>query len=316
MMHGLPTREYLLEMVASLSLKELMDRGLQTKLKYRSRSFSLCTISNVRSGGCTEDCAYCAQSSKYRTDAPCFPIKSDDEILKEAKAALDSGAKHFSLVSSGRGLKTREVARFCKIIDRIKNEIGISCCASLGIVDRHILSDLAASGLDRYHHNLETSENFFKRICTTHTWSERVNTIYAAKDVGLEVCSGGIIGLGEDMQERIDLAMSLAGIGVDSVPLNILVPIPGTPLEHNPVLSVEQILISIAMFRLVLPHIPIRIAGGRETALSDLQCLAFMSGADGMLIGGYLTVRGRPVEQDQKMVKQVIELWQFLKEDW
>ena len=301
--------EKLLKDASKMSLFNLMEMALKEKIKHRGYNFSLCTISNVKSGGCSENCAFCAQSSWHKAKAPTYPLKSQEIILNEAKAAKDAGATHFSLVASGRGVKAKDIDKYCNIVKRIVDEVGIKCCASLGILEKDALRALYDAGLTRYHHNLETSKDFFSNICTTHTWDERIKTIEAAKDIGLEVCSGGIIGLGEDMKDRIDLAVSLRGLEVDSCPINILVPIKGTPLENMAPLDVKEILRTVTLFRLALPNISIRIAGGREKSLGDLQPLYFLYGADAMLIGGYLTVRGRSVKRDRDMVFKIIEYW-------
>ena len=288
-----------------------MARACDVKLRERGDSFSLCTIMNVKSGGCTEDCAFCGQSAGYRTNSPVYSLKSNDDIVEQAAKARDAGASRFSLVSSGRRLSRLEVDRLAFCIERIRTSVGIRVCASLGMMDSEALADLKSAGLSRYHHNIETSESFFPRIVSTHSFEERISTIHAAKEAGLEVCSGGIIGLGESDEDRLAMAITLADLGVDSVPINILVPIPGTPLASQPPLSIAEILQTVAIFRLIHPGRSIRIAGGRETALMDFQCLAFLAGADAMLIGGYLTIAGRPVDIDLRLVKEVKRLWQM-----
>jgi biotin synthase len=293
-----------------LPLYELMVHARDAKLRERGDSFSLCTIMNVKSGRCTEDCAFCAQSSKYRTGSPVFSLKSTDEILERAAKAKDAGAARFSLVTSGRSLSRPEVDELAVGIEQIRNNVGISVCASLGILDFEALAILKSAGLSRYHHNIETSESFFPKVISTHSFKERISTIHIAKEAGLEVCSGGIIGLGESAEDRVEMALTLADLGVDSVPINILVPIPGTPLASQALLSVEEILRTIAVFRLIFPDKAIRIAGGREPALMDFQGLAFWAGADAMLIGGYLTVAGRPIEVDLRLVREMKRLWQ------
>ena len=287
-----------------------MTLARDAKLKERSDSFSLCTIMNIKSGGCTEDCAFCAQSSRYRTLSPVFALKSTDEILEASAIAKDAGAARFSLVTSGRCLSRSEVDELAVGIEQISTGVGISVCASFGILDSGALETLKSAGLSRYHHNIETSEAFFPKVITTHAFKERISTIHKAKDVGLEVCSGGIIGIGESFEDRVSMALTLAGLEVDSVPLNILIPIPGTPLASQVPLSVEEILRSIAIFRLIFPDKAIRIAGGRESALMDFQGLAFWAGADAMLIGGYLTVAGRASDVDLRLVREIKRLWQ------
>jgi len=187
--------------------------------------------------------------------------------------------------------------------------LSIKMCASLGILSYEALEKLKNAGLVRYHHNLETSLEFFDNIVSTHTFEDRIDTIRAAQEVGLEVCAGGIIGLGESEEDRISMALSLKECRVDSVPINILMPLPGTPLEDTVSLSMREILRAIALFRIILPDVPIRLAAGRETALKEFLGMAFMAGADGMMIGGYLTQRGRMPEDDQALAREVIDLW-------
>lgn len=292
-----------------LPLSELMARARAAKLRERGRSFSLCTIMNVKSGRCPEDCAFCAQSSRYRTGSPVYPLKPANEILERAERAKDAGASRFSLVTSGRGLARSEVDELAVVIEQISNNVGISVCASLGILDFEALTTLKSAGLSRYHHNIETSESFFPKVISTHSFEDRISTIRTAKEAGLELCSGGIIGLGESAEDRVSMALTLAGLEVDSVPINILVPIPGTPLASQPPLSVEEILRTIAVFRLIFPGKAVRIAGGRESALKDFQGLAFWAGADAMLIGGYLTVAGRGLGVDLRLVREMKRLW-------
>jgi biotin synthase len=292
-----------------LSLMELLSKALNTKLFQRGDRFSLCTIMNVRSGKCTEDCSFCAQSSRYKTNSPVYPLKTVDEIVREAKKARESGVTRFSLVESGKGPDNQGIEDIAERIIAIKNEVDIDICASLGIMEKDALLYLKNAGLSRYHHNIETSLRHFPKVCTTHSFNDRRNTIIAAKSAGIEICSGGIIGLGEDEEDRLDMAAALSFHDVDSVPLNILVPIKGTPMESVSPISIPEILRTIAIFRLALPEKAIRLAGGREYALSDFQALAFMAGADAMLIGGYLTVRGRAVEEDLKFVEKMKDCW-------
>jgi biotin synthase len=187
--------------------------------------------------------------------------------------------------------------------------VGIKVCASLGILGEAELGRLKEAGLSRYHHNLETSRDFFPRVCTTHSFSDRVATIKAAQRVGLLVCSGGIFGLGETEADRLSMAMSLAEYGIDSVPINVLIPLPGTPCAGLPSLAIAKILRAIALYRLILPQAVIRLAAGRESALADFLSSAFMAGADGMMIGGYLTQRGRAPEADRQFAEEIRRLW-------
>lgn len=291
------------------SCPELMSMALQVKLANRGRQFSLCSIVNAKSGQCSEDCRFCVQSAHFSTQAPVYPLLGKDEVLAAAWTAKNNGAGHFSLVTSGRGVRGRDLDAVAELIDAIRHEVDISVCASLGILRRQDFALLKEAGLTRYHHNLEASESFFPRIATTHTFRERVDTILAAKAEGIEVCAGGIFGLGESEDDRVSLALTLRGLEVDSVPINLLIPLPGTPLADTPPLPIRDILRSIALYRLLLPTIPIRLAAGRETALNDFLSSAFMAGADGMMIGGYLTEKGRLPEMDRRFVDMIRELW-------
>ena len=294
----------------SMTCAELMAQALRVKLANRGRQFSLCSIINAKSGQCSEDCRFCAQSAHFKTGAPVYPLLGREQVLAAAWAAKNSGAEHFSLVTSGRGLAGRDLERVAELISAIRREVGIAVCASLGILRAEDFLMLKEAGMSRYPHNLETSEAFFSRIATTHTFAERVDTILAAKAAGLEVCAGGIFGLGETEGDRIAMALALRGLEVDSVPINLLIPLPGTPMAGTPPLSVLDTLRSIALYRLLLPGIPIRLAAGRETALQDFLSSAFMAGADGMMIGGYLTEKGRLPEMDLQFVQMIRELWQ------
>jgi len=294
----------------TLPCRELMARALETKLARRGKNLSLCAIINAKSGQCSEDCRFCTQSVHFKTDTPVYPLKTAEEIIAAARQAKEDGASHFSIVTSGRGITDRLLPAVADIIAAIKDQVDIAVCASLGIASRQDLQVLKQAGLSRYHHNLETSREFFPGIVTTHTFDERIATIEAARQAGLEVCAGGIIGLGESEADRISLAVTLAELRVQSVPLNILIPLAGTPLAQSKPLAIEEILRAIALFRLILPDAALRLAAGRESALHDFLSSAFMAGADGMMIGGYLTQRGRSAEMDRQFVQAIRDLWQ------
>lgn len=295
--------------LAALDLAELMRRALAVKLAERGSAFSFCSIINAKSGKCSEDCRFCVQSGHYQTDAPVYPLKSKKEIVEAAREAREIGASRFSLVTSGRGVAKSDLPRICEIMDDIRAKVGIKVCGSLGILTRGQLAELKAAGMSRYHHNLETSEEFFPKVCTTHSFQDRIDTIKACQEAGLSVCSGGIFGLGESEADRISMAVSLKECRVDSVPINILIPLPGTPMAKNAPLGMEEILRAIALYRLILPTVPIRLAAGRETALADFLSSVFMAGADAMMIGGYLTQRGRDPEADRRFAREMQKLW-------
>jgi biotin synthase len=292
---------------------ELMTLALHAKLAgSRQQKISLCSIINAKSGNCSEDCRFCVQSAHYKTEAPVYSLVDKDTVLSAAQEAKDIGASHFSMVTSGRGLPHDDLLKVADIVADIRAKIDIAVCASLGILTRPDFGILKAAGLSRYHHNLETSVEFFPKIVSTHTFGERIDTIMAAKAEGLEVCAGGIFGLGETEDDRISMALALRECEVDSVPLNVLIPLPGTPLANQDHLPIVDILRAIALYRLILPDVPIRLAAGRETALADFLSTAFMAGADGMMIGGYLTEKGRQPGSDTRFAAEMQRIWREL----
>jgi len=271
--------------------------------------FELCNIINAKSGLCSEDCKFCAQSSRHSADIPIYPLKKKNQIVKAAQQAKKIGAEKFGIVTSGNRLNKRELDIIVQAISEIKSEVGIDVCASLGALEKCELAILKEAGLSRYHHNIETSARFYPRIVSTHSFEGKINTIRAAKEAGLEVCSGGIVGMGESWQDRIDMALLLKKLNVDSIPINLLVPIKGTPLESlNPISCVDAIR-TICIFRIILKDKIIKIAAGRETILKDFQALGLMAGANGMLIGGYLTIKGRDVAEDRRLIEEVEKIW-------
>lgn len=287
---------------------ELVARANRlTKKNFGDRIF-LCSIMNAKSGACSEDCAFCAQAAKYNTRIEVYPLISRDAILANARKAAANGADRIGIVTSGRNLDDRDIAGIIEGVKSIRKELPIGVCASLGSLSAGQLSDLARAGVSMYHHNIETAPSHYANIVTTHPFEERIRTVRAAKKAGLEVCSGGIIGLGETMEQRVEMALTLKDLGVDSVPVNILVPIPNTPMAGAKPLSVNEIIRTIALFRLIMPSTVIKLAAGRESRLREYQPLAFLAGANSMLIGGYLTVAGRSVEEDRLMIDELREL--------
>lgn len=297
------------EKLLTAPLENLVAEANQIRTERIGDRLDLCSILNARSGRCSEDCKFCAQSACHQTDTPVYPLKEAEEIVQAAQRARAIGARRFGIVTSGNRLADREADVVAEAIGRIRAEVGIAVCGSLGALSQTQLQRLKEAGLSRYHHNIETSRRFYAKVVTTHDFQERVDTVAAAKAAGLEVCSGGIIGMGESWQDRIDMAATLAELGVDSVPINILVPIKGTALEAAEPLSVEDIVRTICIFRLLLPTQTIKIAAGRETALADDQLQAFQAGANGMLIGGYLTVKGAGIEADNALIEQIRKAW-------
>jgi len=290
-------------------LESLVARANQVRKEHLGDTLDVCSILNARSGRCGEDCKFCAQSARHHTETPVYPLKDAGQIVEAADRAKSIGAKRFGIVTSGNRLTDEEADVIADAITRISREVGISVCASLGALSLAQLQRLKAAGLSRYHHNIETSRRFYAEVVTTHSFQERVDTVVAAREAGLEVCSGGIIGMGENWQDRIDMATTLSELKVDSVPINILIPIKGTALEAAEYMSVEDIVRTICIFRLLLPTQAIKIAAGRETALADDQIKAFRAGANGMLIGGYLTVKGAGLEADHALMDQIRQAW-------
>lgn len=273
--------------------------------RFRGSVIQLCAIVNAKSGRCSEDCIFCAQSSYYRTSIKQYPLLDTDSILEAATTAQQNGASRFSIVTSGKSVSPGELKKICDALCAISQQGSIVPCASLGILSRDQLAMLRAAGLKRYHHNLETAPSFFKAICSTHRFDERVQTVRNAQKTGLEICAGGIFGLGETGEQRAELAFTLRDLGVDSVPLNFLHPIPGTPAANLSPLAPLDILKTVALFRFILPRTEIRICGGREVGLRTLQPLMFLAGADGIMIGNYLTTSGRSPAID---MQEIIDL--------
>jgi biotin synthase len=285
-------------------LDDLLIEADRLRRRSSGNRVGLCAIVNARSGLCAEDCKFCAQSARYRTGAAVYPMLDKEEILARARQAKEMGAGRFGVVTSGGRLSSDEVKTVCEIVRALRDESGVAPCASLGELDGATARALKEAGLTRYHHNLECSERFFPNVCTTHKWRDRVQTVAAAQEAGLEICAGGIFGLGETWEDRVDLALALRDLEVDSVPLNFLMPVSGTPYEFQPPLSAQDALRIVALFRLMLPGVGIRIAGGREHVLGAMQHKIFFAGANGMMIGDYLTTKGRRPEEDMRMIRE------------
>jgi biotin synthase len=272
---------------------------------FGSRS-ETCSIINAKSGRCAENCAFCAQSSHYQTEAAIYPLKSRSEIVADARKAETEGSHCFGIVTSGSRVNTgEEFDNLLATIREIRATTRIAPSASLGILDKTTARALADAGCVTYHHNLETARSFFPQICTTHDYQEDMATVEIAKQAGMKVCCGGILGLGESLEQRVELALTLRELDVDSVPLNFLNPIPGTPLEGSSYLTPLDCVRIIAMFRYLLPSKRINICGGRQQNLRDLQSWMFMAGASGSMIGNYLTTSGRNLEDDLQMFRDL-----------
>jgi len=295
------TAQGLLETDTNLLPLFLYGAGL-IRDRCHGQGMRLCAIVNAKSGRCPEDCAFCAQSAHHRTRIETYPLMEPGEILRTAQEAEAMGARRFSIVTSGKALTAGELEKVVQTLSLLKKKTGLCLCASLGMLSERQAQQLKEAGLNRYHHNLETAPSFFAEICTTHRYEEALDTLRCAQGAGLEVCSGGIFGLGESVQQRLELAYTLKEIGVDSIALNFLNPIPGTPLEGAETLTPLEILQSVALFRFILPHKDIRICGGREVGLRELHPLVVLVGANGIMIGNYLTTQGRDHRADLQMI--------------
>lgn len=274
--------------------------------RFKGVEINLCSIVNAKSGLCREDCSFCSQSIKYSTNIPAYPMKPAPEIASAAKEASLKGVREFSIVASGTRIeKEHDIETLSEALSLMKQGAPVERCASLGMLKRDSLIKLKEAGLQSYHHNLETSASFFPKICTTHKYEEDLEVVRTAKGLGLYVCSGGIFGLGEGWGDRIELAFTLKGLDVDSIPINFLNPRPGTPLEGADNLTPVECLKIIAIFRLIMPEKDIVVCGGRQVNLRDLQGLVFAAGANGIMTGNCLTTQGRPPEEDLKMIEDL-----------
>lgn len=292
-------------------LQELTKAADEIRERVCGNGFDMCTIINANSGKCSENCKYCAQSSFYDTQVESYPLLTTEEIVAQAKYNDDRGVLRYSLVTSGKYLSDADVEKACEAIRAIKKETKIEVCVSMGLLDEEAFSKLKEAGASRVHNNLETSKNNFPNICTTHTFEDKVEAIQAARRAGLGVCSGGIMGLGETMEDRIDMALSLRELGVKSVPVNMLNPIPGTPYEKNKKLTAEDMHRIVAIYRFILPDASIRLAGGRGI-MEDKGKVCFASGANAAISGDMLTTAGITIDQDMKMVTGMgyeVRLW-------
>lgn len=298
-----------IKLFSQLSLGELVAQADEIRKKHIGQRLDLCAILNAKSGLCREDCKFCAQASRHKTGIDIYPLKNAEEIFKAVKRAQAIGAKRFGIVTSGNRLNTFELKEIEKAIRLIKKNLKVKICASFGELSKKELSFLKKAGLSRYHHNIETSPRYFKEIVRAHSFQDRLRTVKNAKLAGLEVCSGGIIGMGENESDRIEMALQLKKLGVDSVPVNILVPIKGTPLENIKPITPQEAIRALAIFRIILKNKTVKIAAGRETCLKNFQKAGFMAGANGMIIGGYLTIKGDCLASDKKLIKEIKKSW-------
>ena len=285
-------------------LEELQKGAGALQRHFCGNHVDFCTIINGRSGRCGEDCKYCAQAACHHTGCDEYGFLPKEEIIANAKANQDAGANRFAIVTSGRALTGADFEKALDAYRTMKQTLHIDLCASHGLLTPEQLHRLHETGVTSYHHNIETSRRFFPHICTTHTYDDRIRTIKAAQKEGLCVCSGGIIGMGETWEDRLDMAISLAELGIQSIPINALMPIPGTPLEHRTQLDGRDILRTIAFFRFINPEANIRLAAGRKL-LPENGATALLSGASASITGNMLTTSGSTIAEDMAMLKRL-----------
>lgn len=290
--------------LASLPPEHHMDILALARLSASAASAEpfACGIINAKSGRCAENCAFCAQSAHHATDSPAYPLVGKEALVARAEELAKAGARYMGIVISGTSPSAKDFDRLCRDAESIRRASGIRLCASLGLLRGDQALALKQAGFSSYHHNLETARSHYAAICTTHGPEEREATVRLAKAAGLRVCSGGIFGLGESLEQRLELAQTLAELDVDSIPVNFLNPIKGTPLQHYPTLPPDEALGIVALLRLMHPSRDIVICGGRSVTLGQWENLLFSAGANGLMIGDYLTTSGSPYEKDRAML--------------
>ncbi len=286
-------------------LEHMVQLAHEVQKENSGSNVDLCAIVNARSGKCEQDCAFCSQSSHASSHIDVYGMKSADEILSHAKLAEEAGAHRFCIVTSGGALSEADFETALNAIGRIKSETGLQRCGSLGTLTAQRAEALAAAGLNRYHHNLETARSFYPSICTTQDYDRRVETIRHLRSSGIEACVGGILGLGESPEQRIEFGAELAELRPDSVPINFLTPRPGTKLELQSPLDSKEAIKYLAIYRLMMPSSIIRLAGGRCETLGDDQLQGMRAGVDGLLIGDYLTTFGPQIEKDLAALEEL-----------
>ncbi|SHI88618.1 biotin synthase BioB [Desulfosporosinus lacus] len=290
--------------IADAPLEEICTAANEIREHFCGNNFDICAIINGKSGKCSENCKYCAQSSFYSSKTEEYSLLNTEAIVEQAKYNDEKGVLRYSIVTSGRKLNEQEVNKVCESISAIKNETGISVCASFGLLEEKQFIKLKAAGVSRVHNNLETSRRNFPNVCTTHSFDEKIETIKAAQRAGLNVCSGGIMGLGETMEDRIDMVLTIRELGIRSIPVNMLNPIPGTAYENNKKLTNEDMCRIVAVFRFLVPSGSIRLAGGRGL-LPDKGVKCFKSGANAAISGDMLTTSGISIEKDMGLLEQL-----------
>ena len=295
-----------LEFFSHEELDYLFEGTNRLRDRFKGNNVKICSIVNAKAGKCQEDCGFCAQSSQFKTDSPEYGLLDVEKIVEAAKEAEAFGSNEFSIVTSGTALNSREeLNKVIEAVKQIKKETNLETCCSLGLMDLEDLKELKAAGLDRCHHNLETAESHFDKIVTTHNYEDEVLAVKNAKEAGLQVCVGGIFGMGETFAQRVELAIDIRDLETQSFPINFLKPLEGTALENMALMELYEALRTIAMLRLILPTIDLFVCGGREEVFNNHQEKIFAAGANGILGGNYLTTKGQDPKRDIKMIENL-----------
>lgn len=297
-------RDEALQLMRETDRQAVWEAAEEITRRLLPRRFDSCSIVNARSGGCSENCKWCAQSAHFATGCNRYELIDEDACIAEARHNRDKGVQRFSLVASGRAVKGEAFDHICALLRRVNREVGISTCASLGLIDLEAMKALKQSGVTRYHCNLETAPSHFATLCTTHTIEDKIATLSAAREAGLEVCSGGIIGMGETPEQRIEFALALRRVSPVSIPVNILCPIPGTPLENAAPLTDTEIMDTVAMMRFIHPTAMIRFAGGRSKMSRETQLHAMRIAVNGAIVGDLLTTVGSQIDADKSLTHE------------
>lgn len=298
------SHEEALRLASTPHREALYEAAADITRHFGKPEFNPCSIINARAGKCSENCKWCAQSGHYHTDSDVHGIMDAEEVLEHAKYNQNKGIKRFSLVTSGRAVKGEALEKVVDTYNRLRDETDMFLCGSLGLLNKEELQKLWDAGMRRYHCNLETAPSYFSHLCTTHTIEDKVKTLKAAREIGYELCSGGIIGMGETREQRIELGIKLREVAPDSIPINILQPIKGTPLEHTPLIDEDEILLTIAIYRFLHPKAELRFAGGRNRLSKETQLKALHIGINSAVMGDLLTTVGSSIDEDKQMVKE------------
>lgn len=306
LLQGVPaTIEEALELNRRYSTDELADVADEVRKKWCGDVIDTCSIVNARSGRCSEDCKWCAQSRHHSTGIDEYSFLSAEDTMKAARMNVDAGVRRFSMVTSGRKVSKHDLKVYCATYSELSRNTGLYLCASMGLLNKDELQMLHDAGVKRYHCNLETSSRYFPSLCSTHSHEEKLRTIKAAREAGMEICCGGIIGMGEELEDRLMLAQEAREAGAVSIPINILIPIKGTALQDTPLISEDEIIRSVALMRFIAPKLTLRFAGGRMRLSKKSMERILRGGMNGTLVGDMLTTVGNAIAEDKEMFKAI-----------